>query len=983
MPYSPKLQALLDTLNKRQVQGVNIGSGQAVVVGCAGGGKTRVVCARIARMVEDGLEPRFILAMTFTNQAAGEMNERLADLGIDVSSSLGCRVGTIHSVCRQIVKVESTLFDGLYLDTKNAMNFELKKLLDMYRRKGYIQRDRGDIEAIKRFIATCKCSGLSWVFENPFGTNTRAEDFIRNQAILWGKPTGVEPRRLLLMFIDLERIRAQKSVFSFDDMQLWAWMLLATDEEVRKRWRQRWSAIIMDEAQDSSFAQMDIARFLAGLSSCMPAVRELPFAPQIDDGHHSLMLVGDTAQCHPPGTLIDVGDRGPVPIEKLKDGAVIRSWNRHAQRMVGGRHIQVAKRPFCGTMHKVRVAGRSVDATPNHRLLCRWTERNPKLCVTYIMHRKGYGYRVGWCQLFTKSKTLHLPQRTRIEKADAVWILAVHKDRAAASLHESLMAAKYGLPTATFEPPHGAKLYTRAALKKLFRQLADSNAQRGRDCLIAAGRDPELPLWPWPNQPKKGYCRATYFEVYAANLLPEIMSVPLPEGRNTWTPVADVERRYYNGYVYSLDVEKDHSYAANGIVVLNSIYGWRDAHPEALLRYYRAGRTTKVHLNTNYRSNATLCAFCDKIVAGKSYNVNDPIISASGEKVPGCIKIVDYPSSEAEAVGTIEAVLATAKTEGYASTAILSRLNVGLQLVEIECIRNRVPYIKRSAGSFFDSTVCKIILAYLRVAAGKDPQRKWEQYIINRPFRYIGNDFVARALVAVGKSYMPLADMLVEMSDQLTQKQRSSVRQLQQLMDELIDMADSCRNIDGMRATGQKIDPEEDIRPGRLIETMVLKTKYLEVLRQQNGAVTMDESKIAAVSELVRMANMFGTAEDFLVYADRLAIAVQEAGRVGLRLEDKDEQQDALILSTIHKAKGLEWDHVHLIDVAAGRMPSAMSTDLEEERRLLFVASSRARDTLTISRPDGLGAAPGKITSPPGGPSSAYIRLARKNLQGL
>jgi len=709
MPYPEKLQALLSSLTNRQVDGVNIGPGQAVVVGCAGGGKTRVVCARIARMVQDGLDPKYILAMTFTNQAANEMNERLEGLGVDTKTNLGCRVGTIHSVCRQIVRVESSLFDNMRLDTRNNMNFELKKLVDQYRRKGYISRDRGDIEAIKRFIATCKCSGLSWVFENPFGTNTRAEDFIRNHAILWAKATGVEPRRLLLLFIDLERLRAQKSSYSFDDMQLWAWMLLVTDEAVRKRWRQRWSAIIMDEAQDSSFAQMDIARFLAGLSSCMPMVRELPFAPQIDDGHHSLMLVGDTAQ---------------------------------------------------------------------------------------------------------------------------------------------------------------------------------------------------------------------------------------------------------------------------------SVYGWRDAHPEALLRYYRAARTTKVHLNTNHRSNATLCDFADKIVQGKSWNVNDKIVSASGERVPGCIKIVDYPSAEAEAVGTIASCMEFATTSSYANTVILSRLNVGLQLAEIECIRNRIRYVKRSAGSFFDSNVCQVILAYLRVAAGKDPQRHWEQFIINRPFRFIAGDFVAKATAAVGKSYTSIVDMMVEMSDQLTARQRGTIRQLQQLMDELTDMADSCRNMDGMRAAGQPIDPAEDIRPGRLIETMVVKTKYLEVIRQQEGAATMDESKLAAISELIRMANMFGTAEDFLVYADRLAIAVQQAGRVGLRVEDKEEQQDALVLSTIHKSKGLEWDHVHLIDVAAGRMPSAMSSDAEEELRLLFVAATRARKTLTISRPDGLPAEPGKITSPPGGASSPYIRLARRYVQG-
>jgi hypothetical protein len=314
---------------------------------------------------------------------------------------------------------------------------------------------------------------------------------------------------------------------------------------------------------------------------------------------------GDPAQCHPPGTMIDVGGGAAIPIENLRDGERVRGWERGSQRMGAGRTIRVARRPYVGEMLDVRVGASIAPMTPNHKVLARWSDRTPGTCVTYLMYRHGFGCRVGWCQLFMRptasgSGALHLPVRHRLERADATWILKVHSTRTEASAYESIVAATYGLPTITFEPVKGAQHLTEATIAHVFRELWADNGSRGAACLKAHGLAPELPFYPWPNREKDApQGRRTFFEVYAANLIPEMMSLPTALG--PWVPVSKVWRRPYSGDVYSLDVDRDHSYAANGVVVLNCIYQFAGACDDAVGDLAARTNAVKLPLSISYR----------------------------------------------------------------------------------------------------------------------------------------------------------------------------------------------------------------------------------------------------------------------------------------------------------------------------------------------------------------------------------------------
>ncbi|MBV6343399.1 UvrD-helicase domain-containing protein, partial [Candidatus Magnetobacterium casense] len=292
MSYSAELEDLLGRLNKYQLKAVETTDGLVCLTGVPCSGKTATIVDRIAKTVADGVDPDLILAMTFTRAAAAEMNDRLKSLGI-----VGARVGTIHSVCRQIAAADSVLISAGKFDERESMSIQLKKILVGMRRERMIEDDYGvDFEAVKRFIAFCKAKGICYIDGDVFGLNPYYASNIRRQAEHWAVDTGIHPAILFKIYAALELKRSELGLYDYDDMLLWAWLTLISNPEARDRWRNRWNFIIVDETQDSSPVQWDVALLLAGLDSSIPGVQALPAPPEEDDKPHNLLVAGDAAQ---------------------------------------------------------------------------------------------------------------------------------------------------------------------------------------------------------------------------------------------------------------------------------------------------------------------------------------------------------------------------------------------------------------------------------------------------------------------------------------------------------------------------------------------------------------------------------------------------------------------------------------------------------------------------------------------------------------
>ena len=232
----------ITTLNGPQREAVECTQGPLLVLAGAGSGKTRVLTYRIAHLVEDlDVAPWEILAITFTNKAAAEMRERLA--GIIGPRCRGMWVSTFHSMCVRILRADAerlgfsksfTIYDT---DDQKRLYKEIMAELD-------IDQKRFPVNALMNRISTAKNELVV------------PGDFVKEASDPVGKVAARIYTRLQ------ERLR-QANAFDFDDLLLYAFLLLKNHPDVLEAYQERFRYIMVDEYQDTNHAQYAITKLLA------------------------------------------------------------------------------------------------------------------------------------------------------------------------------------------------------------------------------------------------------------------------------------------------------------------------------------------------------------------------------------------------------------------------------------------------------------------------------------------------------------------------------------------------------------------------------------------------------------------------------------------------------------------------------------------------------------------------------------------------
>jgi superfamily I DNA/RNA helicase len=912
--------ALSDELNEPQAAAVSHVDGPLLIFAGAGSGKTRVCVYRIAALVAiQRVPPHRILAVTFTNKAADEMKTRLgALLGDDIAKDLW--VGTFHSICVRLLR--------RYHEAAGLG-------------QSFVVYDESD----QRTVAARAVREMA-----PGDKKVSAKKLLAQVSALKqdGKTVadvGEKDQLLRTFFEAYQKQLAAYNAIDFDDILTRVLTLLEDPEnQAGKEIAARFRHVLVDEFQDVNQVQYRLVRTLSAQT-------------------RNLCVVGDDDQCHPPGVLVGVDrDGSSAPIEELVPTTTVASWNRNAQKMVAGRSVRIAERPFDGELVTVHVGERLVPMTPNHRLLCRWTE--PKIigtCVVYMMWRAGFGFRVGWCQLFNVEGALHVVQRARNEKADRIWILSTFESRTDASIYESVVAAKYGIPTVTFEPVDGAKHLTEESIGRIFALLADENDRRGREALTAFGRAFEFPFYPWPNAgtPDAKFRRGTYFEVFALNVLSGFMSVPLPDGQNTWGVVDAVTRSPYVGPVYSLDVEKDHSYAANGIVVLNSIYGWRGADVR-IVRNFRVDfpDAEVVKLEQNYRSTGHVVRSALGVIKPAKEREPKELWTANedGQEVR-VVQCEDERDEAAFVAGRIREAMA-AGVEPH-DIAVFYRTHAQSRALEEAMMKERVPYQIVGGTRFFERAEIKDTLAYLRALS--NPKSNVDVLrIINVPPRKIGDATVERIEQAATEWRKSILESLLDVSHTLAAQAKSAVLGFYELMEKLAtqvegrmpsEVADIVLEASGYRAMlAADESAQSETRQENLKELVGSMVAY-----EQEVMAALEASK--SVRELDYRAGVADGEHSpgpVVAVVDKPTLAGY-LERVSLQEETaREEQASRVVLMTVHIAKGLEFDTVFVTGMEEGIFPYQSEnldreSNVEEERRLAYVAITRARKVLWIT----------------------------------
>ncbi|MDG2028534.1 MAG: DNA helicase PcrA [Acidimicrobiales bacterium] len=236
MPDSP----LLDGLNPAQFDAVTHKGGPLLVVAGAGSGKTRVLTHRIAHLMEEGMSPFEILAITFTNKAAGEMKERVGGLVGPVAEKMW--VSTFHSACVRILRrdVERLGFPS---------RFSIYDQADAVRLTGYVIRDL-NLDP-KRFPPRSVHGAISAAKNDNVSAEVYAEE-----------AQQIFERKIADVYFEYQKRLLTAGAMDFDDLLQRTVQLFRSHPDVLAGWRQRFGHVLVDEYQDTNPVQNDLVLML-------------------------------------------------------------------------------------------------------------------------------------------------------------------------------------------------------------------------------------------------------------------------------------------------------------------------------------------------------------------------------------------------------------------------------------------------------------------------------------------------------------------------------------------------------------------------------------------------------------------------------------------------------------------------------------------------------------------------------------------------
>ena len=346
------------------------------------------------------------------------------------------------------------------------------------------------------------------------------------------------------------------------------------------------------------------------------------------------------------------------------------------------------------------------------------------------------------------------------------------------------------------------------------------------------------------------------------------------------------------------------------------IYSFRGSKPEYMVEFDKSFiNGQKVYLSTNYRSKKNIIDMSKKLIYNNLGRNNKEILSFESEK--GIIKFMK-PYNEFLQGEEIVNIIKSFIGEDYSNNAILYRTNMEARSLIDTFTRRKIPFFLLDKGyNFFEHFICKDIINYLMLSI--DPyNREAFNFIINKPFRYISKSNLS--YVGNYKEYKNVFDILIDKSD-------TAPFQAKKLNDLKKDIAYLNK-----------------ISLGSAVQYIISSLGYIDYLREYASKFNQNFSDLEDVLEEFKGAiEGFRNISEFLTHVDNVKEEIEKSKVV----------QDGVILSTIHGVKGMEFKNVFIINCVEETIPhkSSIEENLEEERRLFYVAITRAIKNLYVFSP--------------------------------
>ena len=358
-----------------------------------------------------------------------------------------------------------------------------------------------------------------------------------------------------------------------------------------------------------------------------------------------------------------------------------------------------------------------------------------------------------------------------------------------------------------------------------------------------------------------------------------------------------------------------------------SIYRFRGATIENILDFEKQYRGARViRLEQNYRSTQSILNAANAVISHNLGRKGKRLWTANGSGDP--ILVYEASDERAEANFVASRILTASKTGGFGDHAILYRTNAQSNALEYAFKFNAIPYRIIGGTRFFDRAEIKDMLAYLVVIHNRADDLRLKR-IINNPPRGIGAKTVETAERLAQADGKALYDVVSDpYSYGPLEKSANKLMQFVIMLEDLASLLDSGMSLpefydEVMRRTGYADALEE--KPTEENKTRLENVKELR-------------SSILSYCENADEPTLAGFLEEIALYTD---------------IEQYNDAEDAVVMMTMHSAKGLEFPHVYLVGFEDGLFPGMRAIgdrdEMEEERRLCYVAITRAKQSLTIT----------------------------------
>ena len=988
----------LKDLNPEQLKAAMHTEGPLLILAGAGAGKTKTITFRILHLIKLGVSPRQILAITFTNKAAKEMRERVFHLlnsdqefNFPVYEQEKPFLSTFHSLGVHIIKEMGhhlgiprhfAIYDRG--DSKQAVKDALVELnhdpkqIDPNKILGIISREKGNFTSQQEFEAK---SG---------------DDYMGSIAAeVWKK---------------YDAALAKEKALDFDDLLFKAAHLLSTNREVREYYQEKWKYIHVDEYQDTNQVQYRMIQLLAqkhknlavigdGDQCVLPntKVNILTGSNKTKSINISSIKEGDTVSSASGRSKV-FGQEVELVRTKEYSGKILKIETKSGKKIdITPNHILFAELPqnkenhfvylMYSSTHGYRIGivqgiRASKRGQVENGLIVRLNQEKAdkiwiiKICTsrsearyfetlfsikysipTIVFHNIGRNGFIDteyitkiFKEIDTNKNVLklfaelgifqefphYIPQGTtknntnkgrvnlrltmfsdlRISKNSPWCPTRVAINTTDSSIKDTLI--QLGFPVRK-----GKKDDWRCEVSKLDYSEAERIARQIQNKI------PDLVLVRNAFITNKNYNFTPAGNLHIGMIVPTQINGQIIEDQ-----IIKITKKQYSGDVYDLDIKNTRNYIANDFVLHNCIYSWRGANINNILRFEEDyPEATSILLEQNYRSTQTILTAANKVIEKNIYRKKKNLFTKNEEG--GKIKIYTAFDEGDEAnfvANTVRDLIEKGEKSVDKSSkndqkvnpdqiAILFRANFQSRALEEAFLRRNINYTLLGT-KFFERKEVKDVLSYIRAALNPEGMADIKR-VINSPVRGIGKTTLLKILE--GKE-----DELPAAARQKVQSFRSLLAAIAQKTrtDKTSEVVKYVITMSGLEHS-LKEDKDDLERLENVRELVTLAIKYDEMDKPAGVEKLLEEAALASDQDTIDT-NMDKAKED-------------------------KSKQPGVKLMTVHASKGLEFDYVFITGLEQDLFPhsrmneSATPESSEEERRLFYVALTRARKKLFLS----------------------------------